>query len=589
MASLLLLVVGVYWPSFQFDFVNWDDPWYVINNPLIRSWHPLNLFKIATEFVALNYAPITISSFLVDRTLWGLWPGGYHLTNVLLHSVNAVLVYRLIERLTRRSTNCDGRSDKMSALTPDVPATNRLWRLSRSSTNRTNRIGKFDSSNSTNRLEWLSRSKFIGWTTAAVFALHPVHIESVAWISSRKGLLSAVFILATLNCWLRTKRTAKHELTGLCFFVLALLSKAIAVVVPVVVLLYDMLLSHRDGAVEGPLCLNDRDSKNPTTNGSEPPGIGRAFVHSLSRQFVPGLLSVWLLLITMSAQTTQLGGVRSHLDLSKLEILAVDSVILWRYVFMLICPTELCVLYDPATTGIAAAVVLSILGWLCVAGAVIRWHKRFPSVTFAILSSFVLLVPVLNLFPITTLMNDRYLYLPSIPLMALATTAAHTLFRKTWRSVGQVADHNLVKRPDCSYSFGHGVRSTGALSARAALNHGASKNKVVVPLAAIGCFMEERIRPFCQALMWGLAIASVLLFANLTRQHLPVWRNSFTLWRHTLQHVPHLPVVQIQWANTLHDEGRNREARSVLSNTLAYHQPDEADRVRILRKLEEWK
>ena len=97
--SLAAMVLVLYWPTLGFDFVNWDDPWYVINNPLIRSWHPANLLQLATQVAIKNYAPATMFSYLLDYTFWGLRPCGYHLTNMLLHAVNAVLVYVLIERL----------------------------------------------------------------------------------------------------------------------------------------------------------------------------------------------------------------------------------------------------------------------------------------------------------------------------------------------------------------------------------------------------------------------------------------------------------------------------------------------------------
>ena len=168
-ASLVGLVLFLYWPVLGYEFVNWDDPWYVINNPLIRSWHPSNLFQIATQVAIKNYAPVTMFSYLVDHTLWGLRPGGYHLTNLLLHTVNAVLVYFLITEI--------------------------------------------------------SRSRFVGWVSAALFAVHPVQIETVAWVASRKGLLSGAFILASLICWLSRERTPKREGYGLLFFALALLSK----------------------------------------------------------------------------------------------------------------------------------------------------------------------------------------------------------------------------------------------------------------------------------------------------------------------------------------------------------------------------
>ena len=80
---LLGLIAAVYWPVLSFDFVNWDDPWYVLNNPLITSWHPTNLWRIVTEFNVKNYAPLTTLSLLIDHTLFGKSPGGYHLMNVV--------------------------------------------------------------------------------------------------------------------------------------------------------------------------------------------------------------------------------------------------------------------------------------------------------------------------------------------------------------------------------------------------------------------------------------------------------------------------------------------------------------------------
>ena len=452
--SLALLVLAVYWPTLQFDFVNWDDPWYVINNPLIRSWHPSNLVQVATRVVTRNYAPLTIGSFLVDHTLWGLWAGGYHLTNVLLHAINTLLVYVLIAQL--------------------------------------------------------SRSRFVGWTTAALFAVHPVQIETVAWISSRKGLLSAAFILASLICWLRPKRTPKQEAAGLALFVAALLSKAIAVVVPAVVLLYDLLI------------------------------VRRSFAQALARQFVPGLLALWLLFTTMSAQTTVIGGVRGHFELTKAHVLAVDTVILWRYIGMLICPANLCVLYDPPTSGIAVQIVISVIGWIAVAVAVFRCRERFPLIALSAAAFITFLIPVLNLFPITTLMNDRYLYLPSIPVFALAAA---------------------------------GLNQLGSM----------------FNAASVSDAFSRRMGLFRKAVLWLPAATGVVLYGQMTTQHLPVWRNGLALWQHSVQQSPQLTVVQIQLANTLHQVGQSQEAVAVLEKALARCNPDHVDRKRIFEKLHNWR
>ena len=457
--SIAALVILVYRQTVTFDFVNWDDPWYVLHNPLITSWHPSNLYRIATSVVTRNYAPLTIFSFLIDHSLWGLWPGGYHLTNVGLHLINAVLVYVLLLRLTG--------------------------------------------------------NRFIAWTTAALFAVHPVHVESVAWISSRKGLLSATFILSALICRLRPERTARQEGFWLLFLAMALLSKAIAVVVPAVALAYDLLILRRP--------------------------VSRA----VSEQIVPGFLAVMLLLVTMSAQTTQTGGVRGHLGMNKAQILAVDTVIVWRYVGMLAHPRDLCVLYDPPTAGIGGLIAAAVAGWLLVGTAVYRYRRRLPLVTFGVVAFFLFLLPVLNLFPLTTMMNDRYLYLPSIAFFAVVAFGLSVL----WSGICRLG------------------KSLGRMTER-----------------------EPRRMTSAATIAVGFVVGELLLASvHLSAEQLPVWRNGLALWQHADRHVPELPVVQIQLANTLHSLGRKRQAVTVLNRALRETAPDAIDRRRMLEKLKTWR
>ena len=453
--GILGAVAAVYWPTLGFEFLNWDDPWYVVNNPLIRSWHPANLWGIATEVVSRNYAPVTIFSFLVDHTVWGLWPGGYHLTNVLLHAINGVLVYALIQQLTN--------------------------------------------------------NRSAAWIAAALWAVHPVQVESVAWVSSRKGLLSATFLLASSLCWLRPDRSDRHERWALLWFVPALLSKAIAVVVPPIFLSYDMLVRRK------------------------------SFADAASRQFVPGLLSLWLLVGTMHAQNTMLGGVRSHMELSKLEIVAVDAMILWRYVGVLFWPADLCVLYDPPTSGVAVPAALCALAWAAAVWLASRLRRRFPLLTVSLISWLLLFAPVLNFVPLTTLMNDRYLYLPSIPVFALGATA-----------LSRVAS---LARSRGSTSGGERIAAEGPGWSSA----------------------------------WCCGMVVVVGYALAASQYLSVWRDPMSLWTHAHQHVPQLAVVQIQRANTLQSLDRTDEAIHVLEAALVHCDPDEVDRRRIEEKLTQWR
>ncbi len=257
---LLAVVAIVYWPTASFQFLNWDDPWYVTDNPLVRSWSPSNLAAIATEPCSKNYAPLTIFTLLVEHTFFGDWAGGYHLVNVGLHALNALLVLMLVPQVTKSSA--------------------------------------------------------AAWVAALLFAVHPIQVETVAWISSLKSLLAATGMLASLIYWLRPGRTGRDEALGLGWLVFALLAKASAVVTPAIVLLYDVIVSRKK------------------------------WTEAISRQVLPGLFCLMALFQNMHAQNQIWGGIREHFDWGRARILAVDSVIVWRYLRMLAAPFDLSVMYD---------------------------------------------------------------------------------------------------------------------------------------------------------------------------------------------------------------------------------------------------
>jgi hypothetical protein len=456
-AWVSLIVIGLlaFWPTMWFDFVNWDDPAYVWDNDLIKSWSPSTLYGVATETVTRNYAPATIGTLLIDHTLWGMQPGGYHATNVLLHLINGLLVFVLTRKFT-----CN---------------------------------------------------PFVSWLTAALFLVHPVQIETVAWISSRKGLLSATFMLAALIVRLKpcgatatTETDAKQDLWYVLWLGGALMSKALAVVVPPIVLLYDVVV------------------------------LRRRFGESLVRQVIPGLMSLLLLLKTMAAQHTVLGGLRGHLEMNLLQILAVDVTILWQYIGMLVWPSDLCVLYDPPTSNIAGSVVLAAAGGAVISVSVWRARHRSPALLWSAVSFLLLLLPVLNFFRITTLMNDRYLYLPCILFFGTAATGLDWM------------------------------------------------------LSGVFSHADRLIRLIAGVTRWSLCLTVVAAALSVTVQHLPVWKNSFTLWNHAMTKVPRLPVVRMQLALTHYDCGRKREAVRILQQGLLECQPDKRDRKRMNDATEQW-
>src|SRR5438093_12479134 len=181
---LLLTAVAIlaYRPAWHGGFL-WDDDAYVTNNELLTA--PDGLRRIWFSFESPSqYFPLVYTTFRIERALWGLNPAGYHVVNVLLHVVNALLVWRLLARLK-------------------VPG---------------------------------------AWLAGAIFALHPVQVESVAWITELKNVLMGFFFLLTLLAWIefvdeRTKRPWRFYVLALILYVLALSSKTTACTLPAALLL----------------------------------------------------------------------------------------------------------------------------------------------------------------------------------------------------------------------------------------------------------------------------------------------------------------------------------------------------------------
>src|SRR5260221_8090822 len=145
---LALAAAAVYWPVAKNGFINLDDPDYVTGNPRIQAGLTSESIRWAfTGYHSSNWHPLTWLSHELDCQLYGLKPAGHHLTNLLFHLANTLLLFGLLKRVT-----------------------DALW-----------------------------RSAFV----AAIFALHPLHVESVAWVAERKDVLSAFFFFLTLWCYAR--------------------------------------------------------------------------------------------------------------------------------------------------------------------------------------------------------------------------------------------------------------------------------------------------------------------------------------------------------------------------------------------------
>ena len=191
MKAILSLIIAVsvftvYYQVISFDFINFDDPVYVKDNPIIKHGISWQGTKWAFSVVyASNWHPLTWISHMVDVELYSMRPGMHHLTNVFLHMLNSILLFIVIERMTGT-----------------------LW-----------------------------KSAFV----AALFALHPLHVESVVWISERKDVLSTLFWLLTMlgYHWYVQRRNINRYLLVTSLFLLGLMAKPMLVTMPFVLLLLD--------------------------------------------------------------------------------------------------------------------------------------------------------------------------------------------------------------------------------------------------------------------------------------------------------------------------------------------------------------
>ncbi len=191
LSVILIITFIAFFPALQNGFTNWDDNVYIAENPLIKSLSGKNIKEIfnTDNQVALNYHPITILSFAINYKLSGYNPTAYHITNLLFHLLNTALVFWFVFLLTNK---------KIQAAV----------------------------------------------IVALFFGIHPMHVESVAWVAERKDVLYVFFFMASLICYYKytnAKAKKKYLLYGftILLFLFSILSKAMAVVLPLVLLLID--------------------------------------------------------------------------------------------------------------------------------------------------------------------------------------------------------------------------------------------------------------------------------------------------------------------------------------------------------------
>lgn len=367
---LILAIVVIYGQVGSFDFVDWDDGLYVTQNVHVQEGLSANGFVWAfTTSRGGNWHPITWLSHMLDCELFGLNPAGHHYTNIAFHIANTLFLFFILFRMTGA-----------------------LW-----------------------------KSAFV----AALFALHPLHVESVAWISERKDVLSTFFGLLMIGAYCRYVKTpdCKTYLLVIIFLSIGLMSKPMLVSFPFVLILLDFWPLKRIQFKNG------SDLKIEQSAGYGLKGIYQLFVEKIPLF----ILTVIFCILTFSIQRS--GGVMPSLKILPLKTRIANSLISYvSYVFKAIWPQNLAYYYPYSINTFAVwqiwAAALLITG--AILGA-IYLSRKYPYVPVGLFWYLGTLVPVIGLVQVSDqAMADRYTYIPLIGLFIVVVWGIPDILKK-WR------------------------------------------------------------------------------------------------------------------------------------------------------------
>jgi protein O-mannosyl-transferase len=407
---LFVLVVGIFIPCLRNGFVNLDDNIYIYANARVQqglTWH--NIGWAFANLEAGFWHPLTWLSILLDSTLFGMWPGGHHLTSVLLHAFSTVILFWLLRRMTGAS-----------------------WRSA---------------------------------AVAAFFGIHPLNVEPVAWAASRKDVLSALFFLLTLLAYVRYAQAGSakdaesetrsrrcgtnsegdrkpeiriHEsgasaedhdspvthhvsrftfhvscfyLLALLFFALGLMSKAMVLTVPIVLLLMDWWPLRRFQGLR--------------------PGERSKIVQRLVWEKVPFVAaSVVCVLLTLRAERA-VGALRTAGEFPFLYRLENAAISFAAYLYQMVSPRELAVFYPSPRSFAAGALVAAVVLVAAVSILALRTAHNRPYLAFGWAWYLATLLPMCGLVQVGSHSRaDRYAYVPLIGIFLIVAWGVCDLTRR---------------------------------------------------------------------------------------------------------------------------------------------------------------
>ncbi len=375
------LVFLAYWPLVRAGFI-WDDFTWIVTNPWVHHWSGLEHIWGVIDTGA-QYYPLVFTAFLLQYKLWGLHPLGYHLVSIALQAVNAILLWRILLRLGLKSA----------------------------------------------------------WIIAAIFAIHPVQVETVGWVMEQKNLLSALFYFAAVSAWLRFTKlgrapgdnpmaglrpTAHHRIAMRCsvrtawyllatlFYILALLAKTDACTLPAVLLL---LAWWKRGRLQWQEIL------------------------AVVPWFAAG---VALATVTVYVEHHAAGASGAQFQFTMTQRALIAGRNLWFYPVKLLWPWPLLEIYPRWNVG-------NLGGWqwlypiaaLTVPAALLAWHRRLGRGPFVAIAFYgITISPVLGFisfeYQIYSFVADHFQYLACIGWIALAVEGGHRLLRWSTQIHGEI-------------------------------------------------------------------------------------------------------------------------------------------------------
>src|SRR2546430_1520143 len=448
--GVIVLLIGiVFGQTLSYDFVNYDDKTYIYGNPLVSSGLSLHgLLRAFVDTQTNNWHPLTLVSHMIDCQLYDLKPGGHHFTNVFLHTIAAVLLFFWLRNIT----------------------------------------GKGQSGSN--------------WTSAfvtALFAIHPLRVESVAWIAERKDVLSAVFFFLTLGAYVRYARAPSfgRYLTMSTLFACGLMSKPMLVTTPVVLLLLDYWPLNRGPAFA-----------KATTRQAEV--RGQKFNAEIWWNLIVEKLPLFGLSLASSIVALALQ-VQSPASVGQLPFgwrLQNALMTYVTYIWQMFWPANLAVFYPHPDDRLALwQVALSALFLIAITWVVFALRRNRPYLLVGWLWYLIMLLPVIGIVEVGLQGHaDRYTYLPHLGLyIALTWLAA-----------------------DVAKSF-----------------------------------------PQRKQILAGVGTGIVIILSAWAWKQTTYWRNSETLWAHTLAVTTDNDVALTNLGTSLMERGQLDEAFSYFQKALA--------------------